>query len=111
MGCAAGRSGPSGAGGEAPAGPGERGERGERGEATAIDGQAVTEEIRGAIREAAQERQRAEGPAPLVQVESLSEAKLTLRAELWTSDVQRLIPSLVWAMRRRLPQAEITVLE
>ncbi|HEX2034037.1 MAG TPA: mechanosensitive ion channel family protein [Chloroflexota bacterium] len=111
MGCAAGTSGPNGAGGEAPAGPGERGERGERGEATAIDGQAVTEEIRGAIREAAQERQRAEGPAPLVQVESLSEAKLTLRAELWTSDVQRLIPSLVWAMRRRLPQAEITVLE
>jgi small-conductance mechanosensitive channel len=46
-----------------------------------------------------------------VLVESLTKEKVTLRAEAWARDSREAVPRLAWALRRRLPGAEITVLE
>jgi small-conductance mechanosensitive channel len=52
-----------------------------------------------------------DAPQSTVLVESLSKEKVTLRAEAWARDSREAVPRLAWALRRRLPGAEITVLE
>jgi hypothetical protein len=52
-----------------------------------------------------------ETPRPSVLVEALTEEKATLRVEAWTGDARDAVPRLAWALRRRIPGAEITVLE
>ena len=44
-------------------------------------------------------------------VESLTAEKVTLRAELWVADARSAAPELAWAVRDRLPHADVTVLE
>jgi small-conductance mechanosensitive channel len=52
-----------------------------------------------------------ESPLPSVLVESLTKEKATLRVEAWAGDARDAVPRLAWALRRRIPGAEITVLE
>jgi small-conductance mechanosensitive channel len=52
-----------------------------------------------------------DGAAPVVVVESLTEQKITLRAEVWAADARMAAARAAWAVRERLPGAEITVLE
>jgi small-conductance mechanosensitive channel len=52
-----------------------------------------------------------DAPQSSVLVESLTKEKVTLRAEAWARDSREAVPRLAWALRRRLPGAEITVLE
>ena len=52
-----------------------------------------------------------ETPRPSVLVESLTKEKATLRVEAWAGDARDAVPRLAWALRRRIPGAEITVLE
>jgi len=54
---------------------------------------------------------RGETPRPSVLVEALTGEKATLRVEAWTGDARDDVPRLAWALRQRIPGAEITVLE
>jgi small-conductance mechanosensitive channel len=48
---------------------------------------------------------------PRVLVESLTAEKVVLRAEVWVPDARDAAPELAWAVRERLPQADVAVLE
>jgi small-conductance mechanosensitive channel len=76
------------------------------------DGKSVVEETAAALRSAAPTTTGASGaPEPSVYVESLTAEKLTLRAELWTADARATAPDVAWALRARIPRAEIAILE
>jgi hypothetical protein len=50
-------------------------------------------------------------PAPRVLVEALTRKKITLRVEVWAADHRAAASRLAWAVRKRLPEAEVRVLE
>jgi small-conductance mechanosensitive channel len=50
-------------------------------------------------------------PGPAVLVESLGAEKAVLLAEVWATDARAAAPRLAWALRQRLPEADIIVLD
>jgi len=50
-------------------------------------------------------------PGPAVLVESLGAEKAVLLAEVWAADARAAAPRLAWALRQRLPEADIIVLD
>jgi small-conductance mechanosensitive channel len=83
------------------------------------DGERQAEQVLDALRSATGEAISPPGapdgqgpePAPAVLVETLSAEKAILRAEVWAADASTATPRLAWALRRRLPEADISVLE
>ena len=76
------------------------------------EGRALADHAAAALRGAAPAQGGATGvPDPAVYVEALSADKVTLRAEVWATDARATAPQIAWALRARLPRAEITVLE
>jgi small-conductance mechanosensitive channel len=84
------------------------------GDAAPADGAGVAGEVLRTIRSVEPgggARPAEESPRPSVLVEVLTREKATLRVEAWTGDAKDAVPRLAWALRRRIPGAEITVLE
>src|SRR5581483_129189 len=71
-------------------------------------GEQLQKELLGALEQAGA---TAAQPAPAVMVESLASDKATLRVEAWAPNPRAAAPKVAWALRQRVPRAEIIVLE
>jgi len=75
-----------------------------------LTGEAATRTAADALLNVAQ-RSLADSAEAAVHLESMTGEKVTLRIEGWAADARRAAPEVAWALRERLPEAEITVLE